>query len=92
MREALFQKREAYRSSLQDTQLSFHYDTLIRRYVVYLRGRPNVRVITMAESEDCIDWTERELIVAPDEDDPPQDHELYGMSSMQVRSDEKHRR
>jgi sucrose-6-phosphate hydrolase SacC (GH32 family) len=46
----------------------------------------------MAESEDCIDWTERELIVAPDEDDPPQDHELYGMSSMQVRSDEKHRR
>ena len=65
-----------------DTQLCFHWDPLIKRYVVYLRGRPNVRVITMAESEDLLEWTERELIVAPDELDPPQDHELYGMSSM----------
>jgi hypothetical protein len=63
-----------------DTHICFHWDNTIRRYVVYLRGRPNVRVITMAESEDCVEWTERELIVAPDELDPPQDHEFYGMS------------
>ena len=26
----------------------------------------------MAESEDCIEWTERETIVEPDDIDPPQ--------------------
>jgi hypothetical protein len=68
-----------------DTQICLHWDQLIRRYVVYLRGRPNIRVITMAESEDCVDWTERKLIVSPDAEDPPQNREFYGMSSMQYR-------
>ena len=68
-----------------DTQICFHWDQFIRRYVVYLRGRPNIRVITMAESEDCVDWTERKLIVSPDAEDPPQNREFYGMSSMQYR-------
>ena len=68
-----------------DTQICFHWEPMISRYVVYLRARPNVRVIAMAESEDLLEWTEREVIVAPDELDPPQDNELYGMSSMAYR-------
>ena len=35
----------------------------------------------MAESHDFLNWTPREVIVAPDEFDPPQDREFYGMSS-----------
>ena len=57
-------------------------DTMIRRYVAYLRVRPNVRWIAMAESEDCIEWTERETIVEPDDIEPPDCHEFYGMSSL----------
>ncbi len=65
-----------------DTQLVSYWEPRLRRYVVYLRGRPNVRIICMAESDDFESWTPRISIVAPDEDDPPQDHEFYGMSSM----------
>ena len=50
-----------------------------------LRGRPNVRIICMSESHDFEHWTPREIIVRPDEHDPPQDHEFYGMSSLAYR-------
>ena len=65
-----------------DTHLVAYWDAMIRRYVVYLRGRPNVRIICMAESDDFENWSDRTTIVAPDKLDPPQDHEFYGMSSM----------
>ena len=68
-----------------DTHLAAHWEAKIRRYVVYLRGRPNVRIICMAESDDFESWSPRTVIVAPDEADPPQDHEFYGMSSMDYR-------
>ena len=68
-----------------DTHLVAYWDAKIRRYVVYLRGRPNVRIICMAESDDFENWTPRQVIVAPDADDPPQDHEFYGMSSLAYR-------
>ena len=68
-----------------DTHLTAYWDPKIRRYVVYLRGRPNVRIICMAESHDFESWTPRVTIVEPDEHDPPQDHEFYGMSSMAYR-------
>ena len=65
-----------------DTHLVAYWEPRLRRYVVYLRGRPNVRIICMAESDDFENWSPRTTIVAPDERDPPQDHEFYGMSSM----------
>lgn len=68
-----------------DTQIVAYWEPKIRRYVVYLRGRPNVRIICMAESEDFESWTPRQTIVEPDEQDPPQDREFYGMSSMLYR-------
>ena len=68
-----------------DTHLVAYWDAKIHRYVVYLRGRPNVRIICMAESSDFENWTPRQIIVAPDELDPPQDHEFYGMSSLAYR-------
>ena len=68
-----------------DTHLVAYWDAKIHRYVVYLRGRPNVRIICMAESNDFENWTPRQIIVAPDELDPPQDHEFYGMSSLAYR-------
>ena len=68
-----------------DTQIVAYWDPKIHRYVVYLRGRPNVRIICMAESDDFENWTPRQSIVAPDGDDPPQDHEFYGMSSLAYR-------
>ena len=64
-----------------DTHLVAYWDAKIHRYVVYLRGRPNVRIICMTESDDFENWTPRQIIVAPDKLDPPQDHEFYGMSS-----------
>ena len=36
----------------------------------------------MAESADFKSWPPRITIVTPDDDAPPQDHEFYGMSSM----------
>jgi len=68
-----------------DTQLNAYWEPKLRRYVVYLRGRPNVRIICMSESHDFEHWTPREIIVRPDEHDPPQDHEFYGMSSLAYR-------
>lgn len=68
-----------------DTQLVAYWDPAIHRYVVFLRGRPNVRLICMSESDDFESWSDRRIIVAPDELDPPQDHEFYGMSSMPYR-------
>ena len=53
-----------------DTHLVAYWDAQIHRYVVYLRGRPNVRIICMAESSDFENWTPRQIIVAPDELDP----------------------
>ena len=66
-----------------DTHLTTHWDSKLHRYVVYLRGRPNVRIICMSESDDYLNWTPREIIVQPDDEDPPQDHEFYGMTSME---------
>jgi len=68
-----------------DTQITAYWDPKIHRYVVYLRGRPNVRLICMSESDDFENWTPRKIIVEPDEHDPPQDHEFYGMTSMAYR-------
>ena len=66
-----------------DTQLNAYWDPKLHRYVVYLRGRPNVRLICMAESDDFLKWSPREIIVQPDDEDPPQDHEFYGMTSLE---------
>ena len=49
-----------------DTHLVAYWYAKIHRYVVYLRGRPNVRIICMAESSDFENWTSRKIIVAPD--------------------------
>ena len=68
-----------------DTHLAAYWDPIIRRYVVYLRGRPNVRIICMAESDDFEHWDPRRAIVAPDDEDPPQDHQFYGMTSLAYR-------
>ena len=68
-----------------DTQLCAYWDTDIRRYVVYLRGRPNVRIICMSESHDFLEWTPRKTIIEPDETDPPKDREFYGMTSLKYR-------
>ncbi len=65
-----------------DTHLTAYWDAQIHKYVVYLRGRPNVRLICMSESEDFINWSPRKIIIQPDEEDPAQDHEFYGMTSM----------
>lgn len=65
-----------------DTHLTAYWNAKIHKYVVYLRGRPNVRLICMSESEDFINWSPRKIIIQPDEEDPPQDHEFYGMTSM----------
>ena len=40
-------------------------------------------IICMSESDDYLNWTPREIIVQPDDEDPPQDHEFYGMTSME---------
>ena len=40
-----------------DTHLVAYWDAKIHRYVVYLRGRPNVRIICMTESDDFENWT-----------------------------------
>ena len=66
-----------------DTQLNSYWDPKLHRYVVYLRGRPNVRLICMAESDDYLKWSPRKIIIQPDEQDPPQDHEFYGMTSLE---------
>ena len=42
-----------------DTHLASYWDPQLRRYVVILRGRPNVRIICMAESEDYLTWSPR---------------------------------
>ena len=68
-----------------DTHLTAYWEPMLRRYVVYLRGRPNVRIICMSESDDFETWTPRQIIVQPDAEDPPQDHEFYGMSSLAYR-------
>eukprot|EP01052_Picozoa_sp_SAG31_P026290 SAG31_NODE_2371_length_5851_cov_4.577886_3_plen_410_part_00 len=68
-----------------DTQAAVFYDESRRKYMVYLRGRPNVRVIAVAESADFLSWTERVVVVQPDADDPPQNREFYGMASMAYR-------
>ncbi|KKK78788.1 hypothetical protein LCGC14_2840050, partial [marine sediment metagenome] len=65
-----------------DTHLTAYWDAQIHKYVVYLRGRPNVRLICMSESEDFINWSPRKIIIQPDEEDPAQDHEFYNMTSM----------
>ena len=65
-----------------DFHMTPYWDAQIHKYVVYLRGRPNVRLICMSESDDFINWSPRKIIVQPDEEDPPQDHEFYGMTSM----------
>ena len=68
-----------------DTHLVAYWDPNLHKYVVYLRGRPNVRIICMSESDDFESWTPREIIVQPDAQDPPQDREFYGMSSLAYR-------
>ena len=44
-----------------DTQAALYWDAARRKYRVYLRGRPNIRVMAVAESDDFIDWTERKV-------------------------------
>ncbi len=65
-----------------DIHLSPYWDAKIHRYVVYLRELPNVRNICMSESDDFINWSPRKIVIQPDEEDPPQDHEFYNMTSM----------
>ena len=68
-----------------DTHLASYWDPQLRRYLVILRGRPNVRIICMAESEDYLAWSPRRVVLQPDHRDPPQDHEFYGMTAMPYR-------
>jgi predicted GH43/DUF377 family glycosyl hydrolase len=56
-----------------DTQNVAFYDPRLARYVAYLRlWIPRGRAISRAESEDYLHWTEPQLILAPDEQDPPE--------------------
>ena len=68
-----------------DTHLTSYWDPNLHRYVVFLRGRPNVRIICMSESEDYLTWSPRRIVIEPDDRDPPQDHEFYGMTALAYR-------
>ncbi len=66
-----------------DTHTLLGWDDRVRRYVAYTRpgireaGR-GIRVIGRSESEDFITWSDPEIVLQPDEDDPPA-MEFYGM-------------
>ena len=70
-----------------DTHTLLGWDERIGRYVSYTRpgirtvpGR--IRVIGRSESDDFIHWSEPEIVLAPDADDPPA-LEFYGMPVFQ---------
>ena len=65
------------------TAYSWYWDPYIRRYVGLMRPVWNVpRRICMAESDDFVHWTERRVVLEPDELDPPQDQNFHGMHVM----------
>lgn len=64
--------------------VAFWWDPRLGKYVVLLRGVPefpyNVRdVWSTSESEDFVNWSNRTVILRPDEKDPPQDRQFYDM-------------
>jgi hypothetical protein len=60
--------------------LGLHYDANRRRYVAFLRPERNTpRWVCVSESADFVHWTPRRLILSPDEKDPPDGREFYGM-------------
>lgn len=66
-----------------DTQNVAFYDTRLRKYVAYLRTWvPRGRAISRAESDDYLHWTSPQLILAPDDLDPP-DVDLYTNAAIQ---------
>lgn len=66
-----------------DTQNVAFYDMRLKKYVAYLRTWvPRGRAISRAESADYLHWTEPQLILAPDDLDPPE-VDLYTNAAIQ---------
>ena len=65
-----------------DTHTLFGWDDSHGSYVAYvrpgLRDGTNIRVIGRSTSEDFLHWTEPQVVLAPDDKDPP-GLEFYGM-------------
>ena len=66
-----------------DTHTLFGWDESYGKYVAYIRprvpmGKGITRVVGRSVSDDFVDWTEPEVVLAPDDDDPP-GLEFYGM-------------
>jgi hypothetical protein len=63
-----------------DTHNSIVYDPVRRKWLVHLRpplyAGPWKRRIALMESDDLRNWTRPRIVLAPDEEDPP---EFYGM-------------
>ena len=62
---------------------SWYWDPYLRQYVGMMRPVWNVpRRICMAQSTDFVNWSERQVVLEPDELDPPQDQNFHGMHVM----------
>ena len=65
-----------------DVHMLLGWDDKYNQYVTYMRpgswGERHVRVIGRSVSDDFIHWSEPEVVMAPDKEDPP-GLEFYGM-------------
>ena len=65
------------------TCYALYWDADLRKYVHLLRPSWNVpRRICMSESDDFMHWTPRQVILEPDNQDPPQISSFHGMTVM----------
>lgn len=64
---------------LADCHTFMGWDESIKRYVAYVRPDKAVRTIARTTSEDLIHWTPWQVVLEPDDDDPP-GTQFYGMS------------
>jgi len=67
---------------ISDDCFSLYYDTNRRKYLLYTRRVPNLpRDISLYESHDLVNWEDMgRIVVAGDDDDPPQLYNLYYMT------------
>lgn len=59
--------KESFASSPTDSQNGGFWDPVLKKYVVYLRGKTNVRTIRRCVSEDLVNWTEPKLVEYTDD-------------------------
>jgi hypothetical protein len=64
---------------LADCHTLMGWDPKIERYVAYVRPDKAIRVIARTTSPNLVEWTPWQVVLAPDEDDPP-GTQFYGMS------------